>query len=160
MGFTFLRGGTLHAMQIYLAGAMTHAGRDLQAIRTLLDCLEADGHDVPTRHVADPLGRDVEGELSDAEVARRDLAWVASCDALVAEVSTPSHGVGVEVAAALAGDKPVLLTYRRGATVSRLLLGLPRVRAFAYDDSGDLREAVRRFLAGVRSGSAVSNPEV
>jgi hypothetical protein len=160
VGFTFLRGGTLHAMQIYLAAAMTHAGRDLQAIRTLLDCLEADGHDVPTRHVADPLGRDVEGELPDAELARRDLVWVASCDALVAEVSTPSHGVGVEVAAALAGGRPVLLIYRRGVAVSRLLLGLPRVRAVAYDDSGDLREAVRRFLAGVQSGSAVSDPEV
>jgi hypothetical protein len=147
-------------MQIYLAAAMTHAGRDLQAIRTLLDCLEGDGHDVPTRHVADPLGRDVEGELSGAEVARRDLAWVASCDAMVAEVSTPSHGVGVEVAAALAGGRPVLLMYRRGVAVSRLLLGLPRVRAFAYDDSGDLREAVRWFLAGVQSGSAVSDPEV
>ena len=119
-------------MRIYLAAAMTHAGRDLEAIRTLLDCLEADGHDVPTRHVADPLGRDVEGELADAEVARRDLDWVAGCDALVAEVSTPSHGVGVEVAAALAAGRPVLLTYRQGVAVSRLLLGLPGVRAFAY----------------------------
>ena len=160
MGFTLLPGCTLHAMRIYLAAAMTHAVRDLEAIRTLLDCLEADGHDVPTRHVADPLGRDVEGELPDAEVARRDLAWVAGCDALVAEVSTPSHGVGVEVAAALAAGRPVLLTYRQGVAVSRLLLGLPRVRAFAYNDTGDVCAAVRRFLAGVHSESAVSDPEV
>ena len=142
-------------MRIYLAAAMTHAGRDLEAIRTLLDCLEADGHNVPTRHVADPLGRDVEGELPDAEVARRDLAWVAGCEALVAEVSTPSHGVGVEVAAALSDGKPVLLTYRRGATVSRLLLGLPGVEAFAYADVGDVEQAVRRFLARVKGGLAV-----
>jgi 2'-deoxynucleoside 5'-phosphate N-hydrolase len=143
-------------MRIYLAAAMTHSGRDLEAIRTLLDCLEADGHDVPTRHVADPLGREVEGELPDGEVARRDLAWVASCDALVAEVSTPSHGVGVEVAAALSGSKPVLLTYRRGATVSRLLLGLPGVEAVSYNDAGDVRQSVRHFLARVKSGMAVS----
>ncbi|HVN32049.1 MAG TPA: nucleoside 2-deoxyribosyltransferase [Thermoanaerobaculaceae bacterium] len=143
-------------MRIYLAAAMTHKGRDLDAIKMLLDCLEADGHEVPTRHVADPLGREVEGEISDADLARRDLKWVADCSALVAEVSTPSHGVGVEVTVALAGNKPVLLAYRRGAPVSRLLLGLPGVEAFAYSDAGDLQQEVRRFLARVKGGLAVS----
>lgn len=139
-------------MRVYLAAAMTHAGRNFEDIKMLLDCLEAEGHTVPSRQVADPLGRDVESEITDAEVARRDLNWVAACDALVAEVSTPSHGVGVEVAAALATDKPVLLAYRRGTPVSRLLLGLPGVEAFAYTDAGDVREAVRRFLTTVRNG--------
>ena len=139
-------------MRIYLAGAMTHTGRDLDAIRTLLECLEREGHDVPTRHVADPLGRDVEPMMTDADVARRDLGWVASCDALVAEVSTPSHGVGVEVATALANRKPVLLAYRHGTVVSRLLLGLHGVEVFAYADAADARGAVRRFLARVHDG--------
>jgi nucleoside 2-deoxyribosyltransferase len=147
-------------VRIYLAAAMTHAGRDLEAIKALLDCLEAEGHEVPTRHVADPRGRDVEGGLPDAEVAQRDLAWVTGCDALVAEVSTPSHGVGVEVAAALAGGKPVLLTHRRGMAVSRLLLGLPGVEVVAYADAGELGEAVRRFLASVRPSSALCGPGV
>lgn len=143
-------------MRIYLAAAMTHTGRDLDAIRWLLDCLEADGHEVPTRHVADPRGREVEGEISEADLARRDLKWVADCNALVAEVSTPSHGVGVEVAAALTGNKPVLLAYRRGVPVSRLLLGLPGVEAFAYSGVDDVCSAVRRFLARVKDGLAVS----
>jgi nucleoside 2-deoxyribosyltransferase len=134
-------------VRIYLAAAMTHAGRDLKDIKMLLACLEEDGHAVPTRHVADPLGRDVEGELADADVASRDLSWVAACDALVAEVSTPSHGVGVEVAAAVASGKPVLLAYRRGTPVSRLLLGLPGVEVLAYGGPADAREGVRRFLA-------------
>jgi hypothetical protein len=95
--------------------------------------------------------------LPTAKVARRDLAWVVGCDALVAEVSTPSHGVGVEVAAALSGNKPVLLTYRRGATVSRLLLGLLGVEAFPYSDVDDVRQAVRLFLARVKDGLAVGH---
>jgi 2'-deoxynucleoside 5'-phosphate N-hydrolase len=143
-------------MRVYLAAAMTHAGRDLDAIKMVLDCLEADSHEVPTRHVADPLGREVDGEISDADLARRDLKWVADCDALVAEVSTPSHGVGVEVTAALTGNKPVLLAYRRGAPVSRLLLGLPGVEAFAYSGVDDIRSGVRRFLARVNGSLAVS----
>ena len=143
-------------MRIYLAAAMTHSGRDLDAIRMLLECLEADGHTVPSRHVADPLGRNVESEITDVEVARRDLSWVAACDALVAEVSTPSHGVGVEVAAAVAGDKPVLLAYRHGTTVSRLLLGLPGVEVATYTDAREIDEAVWRFLARVQGGPAAN----
>jgi hypothetical protein len=134
-------------MRIYLAAAMTNAGRDLDAIRTIFACLKEDGHDVPTWHVADPLGREDDQAITDAELAHRDLEWVAGCDALVAEVSTPSHGVGVEVTAALAAGKPVLLAHRRGAPVSRLLLGMQRVEVLAYGGAADAREGVRRFLA-------------
>ncbi|OYW02337.1 MAG: hypothetical protein B7Z61_11720, partial [Acidobacteria bacterium 37-71-11] len=113
---------------------MTNGARDLGAIRALLASIEGEGHEVPTRHVADPRGREVEGEATDAEVAQRDLAWVMSCDALVAEVSTPSHGVGVEVATALQHGIPVLLLHRRDAVVSRLMLGLTGVESAAYSD--------------------------
>jgi hypothetical protein len=133
-------------MRIYLAAAMTNAGRDLDAIRTLLDCLEDDGHEVPTRHVASPLGREAEQDITDGVLARRDLDWVAGCDALIAEVSTPSHGVGVEVATAVACGKPVLLAYRRGLAISRLLLGLPGVEVLAYSGPVDVRDGVRDFL--------------
>ncbi|OFV79674.1 MAG: hypothetical protein A2Y78_05195 [Acidobacteria bacterium RBG_13_68_16] len=141
-------------MRIYLAAAMTNADRDLDAVAAILDCLEGDGHDVPSRHVADPRGREVEGEISAAELARRDLGWIAGCDALVAEVSAPSHGVGIEVATALTGGKPVLLVYRRGTPVSRLLLGLPGVEVIAYRDATEIPGVVLRFLARVRGGPA------
>ncbi len=134
-------------MRVYLAAAMTSADRDVGGIGAVLAAIEALGHDVPPRHVADPLGRDVEGPATDGEIARRDLAWVAGSDALVAEVSTPSHGVGVEVATALAGGLPVLLLHRRGTTVSRLLLGLDGVEAAPYADADEAAAAVRRFFA-------------
>ncbi|HQT95124.1 MAG TPA: nucleoside 2-deoxyribosyltransferase, partial [Thermoanaerobaculaceae bacterium] len=130
-------------MRVYLAAAMTNGARDLGAIRALLASIEGEGHEVPTRHVADPRGREVEGEATDAEVAQRDLAWVMSCDALVAEVSTPSHGVGVEVATALQHGIPVLLLHRRDAVVSRLMLGLTGVESAAYSDPDAIAPAVR-----------------
>ncbi|HVN76718.1 MAG TPA: hypothetical protein VMT19_10410 [Thermoanaerobaculaceae bacterium] len=134
-------------MRVYLAAAMTNAARDVGAIGVLLDAIEASGAEVPTRHVADPLGREVEGLVTDADIARRDLDWVAGCDALVAEVSTPSHGVGVEVSAALRHGLPVLLIHRRGAPVSRLLLGLAGVETASYADAAEAALAVRLFLA-------------
>jgi nucleoside 2-deoxyribosyltransferase len=136
-------------MRVYLAAAMTNATRNLDDIRALVELLHAQGHEVPTGHVADPSGREPEAEISDAELARRDLAWVASCDALVAEVSTPSHGVGIEVATALAHGCPVLLLHRAGARLSRLLLGLPGATTRAYASAADAAAAVSAFLATV-----------
>jgi hypothetical protein len=141
-------------MRVYLAAAMTNAGRDLVAIRAVLDCLEGERHEVPSRHVADPRGRAVEGGATDAEVARRDLAWVTGCDALVAEVSTPSHGVGVEVATALQHGVPVLLLHRRDAVVSRLMLGLPGAESAAYESCDAIAPVVRAFLARAAARAA------
>ena len=144
-------------MRVYLAAAMTNGARDVGAIRALLASIEGEGHEVPTRHVADPRGREVEGEATDAEVAQRDLAWVMSCDALVAEVSTPSHGVGVEVATALQHGIPVLLLHRRDAVVSRLMLGLTGVESAAYSDPDAIAPAVRAFLA--RASGRAAGPD-
>lgn len=134
------------AMQVYLAAAMTNPDRDLATVRRFLAAIEAHGHTVPTRHVADPGGKAADRALTDAELARRDLAWLAASDALVAEVSAPSHGVGVEVMAALARALPVLLLRREGAAVSRLLLGLPGVAAVAYRDADEGCAAIAAFL--------------
>jgi 2'-deoxynucleoside 5'-phosphate N-hydrolase len=146
-------------VRVYLAAAMTNAARDLGAIRALLASIEGEGHEVPTRHVADPRGRNVEGDATDAEVAERDLAWVMGCDALIAEVSTPSHGVGVEVATALQHGVPVLLLHRRDAVVSRLMLGLAGVESAAYSDPGAIAPAVRSFLARASRRAAAPDAE-
>lgn len=135
-------------MRVYLAAAMTNPARDLDLLARLLGHLEGAGHEVPTRHIAAADGKERDKALTDAELARRDLDWIAGSDALVAEVSTPSHGVGVEVMEALARRIPVLLLRRDGAPVSRLLLGLPGVRISSYGSVDDVRAAIDGFLAG------------
>jgi 2'-deoxynucleoside 5'-phosphate N-hydrolase len=135
-------------MRIYLAAAMTNPVRDLDLLARLLAHLEDAGHEVPTRHIAAADGKERDKVLTDSELARRDLDWIAGSDALVAEVSTPSHGVGVEVMEALARRTPVLLLRRAGAPVSRLLLGLPGVRVSSYGSVDEARAAIDGFLAG------------
>ncbi len=136
-------------MRVYFAAAMTNPDRDLAVLGRLVEHVEGTGHEVPTRHVVAPDGKQRDRGLTDVELARRDLAWIASCDALVAEVSTPSHGVGVEVMAALDRRMPVLLLRREDVTVSRLLLGLPGVERAAYRSVADARAAIDSFLAAV-----------
>jgi 2'-deoxynucleoside 5'-phosphate N-hydrolase len=119
-------------MRVYLAGAMTNPDRDLATLQAILSSIEAAGYDVPTRHIAFPDGRDRDLSITDRELADRDLSWLAESDALIAEVSTPSHGVGIEVANALMRHLPVLLLVRRGLQVSRLLTGLVGLETRPY----------------------------
>ncbi len=143
-------------VRIYLAASMTTPAAEIAVIRDLLAALEGEGHLVPSRHVADAaaaMTRDA--QLSDAQLAARDLAWLADCDALIAEVSTPSHGVGVEVMAASAAGIPVLALARHGVRVSRLLGGLPGVRTATYRDGeqalAEVAEFLNRLVAGHRA---------
>jgi nucleoside 2-deoxyribosyltransferase len=140
-------------MNIYFACSIT-GGREFEpAYQEITRALLADGHSVPTAHLADARVKEFEGDLPPVVVYERDAAWIRACDALVAEVSTPSHGVGYEVAYALGLGKPVLCLYREGRTVSKMLTGntAATLRVQTYRDAGGAAEAVRAFLAGLIS---------
>ena len=112
-------------MRAYISGALLNAAC-LDDARRLYErlaeacALAGCAAYVPHQH-ADPV-RDP--HLSNAEVARRDLAEVRVADVLVAYVGEPSLGVGAEVAIALAGGKQVWLVAESDRKVSRFLLGL------------------------------------
>ena len=133
-------------MRVYLCAAMTNADRKLADITALLAAVEEAGHQVPTRHIAAHNARELDLGLTDQELASRDLAWLEAADAVVAEVTTPSHGVGVEVTHAVHVGKPVLVIHREGAVVSRLLTGLPGVQRATYATTDDAAQLALAFL--------------
>ena len=67
----------------------------------------------------------LEKVITPREVYDRDVAWIRACDALVAEVSAPSHGVGFEIGFALEYGKPVLCLAQKGIVVSKMITGNP-----------------------------------
>lgn len=141
-------------MVIYFACSITGGRADEAAYQLIVSTLETAGHEVPTAHLARPEVMDLEGVVDPADVYRRDIAWIDGCDALVAEVSTPSHGVGYEIGYALHIGKPVLCCYRQGVRVSKMITGNPdaRLQCIRYHQPDDLRRVLRAFLSRVRSG--------
>ena len=140
-------------MDIYFSCSITGGRRDQRIYASIVDYLKQRGHRVLTAHLA---GEDVlkEETLVDAgEVYRRDVEWVESCGALVAEVSTPSHGVGYEIALALLRDKAVMCCYRADRTVSKMILGNthPNLTLCAYHSLTDLQKALGAFLERVEA---------
>jgi len=110
-------------MNIYFACSIT-GGRELEPVyQTIVAALEDAGHQIPTSHLARAEAMEGERTLSPQDVYERDVRWIRECDALIAEVSVPSHGVGYEVAYALQNQKPVLCISQQGRRVSKMITG-------------------------------------
>ena len=115
-------------MNIYFACSITGGRQDEIIYQALVVTMQEAGHQVPTAILASPEVMPLEGMATPADVYARDTAWIEECDLLVAEVSTPSHGVGYEVGYALSLGKRVLCLYRKDCKVSKMILGNPDPR--------------------------------
>ncbi|KPK91953.1 MAG: hypothetical protein AMJ88_12140 [Anaerolineae bacterium SM23_ 63] len=138
-------------MNIYFSCSLT-GGRDDEVIyRAIVEHLHTSGHEVPTAHLAHPEVMELEKIVDPAEVYQRDIAWIQACDGVIAEVSTPSHGVGYEIAYALCLGKQVLCCHRRGVPVSKMLTGndMPGIAVQSYENKADALAAVDVFIAGL-----------
>ncbi len=134
-------------MDVYFSCSLTGGRQDQPVYAALVQHLEGLGHRVLTAHLADPEVMAQDARLDAATVYARDLAWLEACDVLVAEVTTPSHGVGFELAHARALGKPVLCLHRAGARVSKMITGCPDFRLGAYADPAEAQALAGRFLA-------------
>ena len=112
-------------MRIYLACTVRGDRAGAVAGRAIAERLQRHGHEVLTLHLLADSVEAAESQLTEEEVYRRDIEWLSTCDALVAEASGSSYGVGFEVGyvlgrSTISGQRVVLLydQARRGA-VSR-----------------------------------------
>jgi nucleoside 2-deoxyribosyltransferase len=135
-------------MNIYFSCSITGGRKDQEAYQAIVSALKAGGHEVPTAVLADTHILDLEAVTTAEEVYQRDITWLDACDAVVAEVSTPSHGVGYEIAYALGHGKPVICGYLAGKRVSKMLTGNnhPLIKMIAYKNVEDFIAEIGKFL--------------
>ncbi len=140
-------------MKIYFSCSITGGRDDEPVYAALVAHLQATGHEVLTAHLASPSALADDAGRGAAEVYARDTAWVRACDAMVAEVSTPSHGVGYEIAYALELGKPVLCCHRADARISKMIAGNTRsgLGLCAYPDLAGALRGVDAFLGGLQA---------
>lgn len=104
-------------MRIYFAGSIRGGRDDWTIYKEIVASLSKYGT-VLTEHIGESE-LSIKGEdLPDREIHDRDLAWLRSCDLLVAEVTRPSLGVGYEIGKATEWGLKVLCVYRPSVTPS------------------------------------------
>ena len=140
-------------MNIYFAGSIRGEEPDRVWFRTLIGRIGRHGR-VLTEHSFGYSPED-EARFDDQWIYETDMGWLREADAVVAEVTAPSFGVGYEIAKAEEWGKPVLLLYRlrEDRKPSAMLhgnRGLPMVK---FTDEMEALNAVDRFLQQVKGQS-------
>ncbi len=138
----------ISSMKIYFAGAIRGGRNDAKIYEKIITYLGSIGQ-VLTEHVGDQnLGNMGEKECIDMGIYKRDLKWLQSADAVVAEVTTPSLGVGYELGIAEKLKKPVLCLYRtsKGKRISAMVKGNNQLSLWEYHNLTEARSGIDSFF--------------
>jgi nucleoside 2-deoxyribosyltransferase len=135
-------------MKIYFAGSIRAGRDDVSIYEALITEMKKYG-DVLTEHVGN-AALSVKGDdgPTDRYIHNRDMAWLKSCDCVVAEVTTPSLGVGYELGWATALHKPVLCLHRSTPKIplSAMIAGSSAIQTVAYSSIDEAIEVIEKFL--------------
>lgn len=132
---------------IYFAGSIRGGRDDRELYVEIIAALRQYGR-VLTEHIADAGLTDSGETLGDADIHDRDIEWLRSATCMVAEVTTPSLGVGYEIGRAVEWNLPILCLFRSmpGRRVSAMIAGSDGVRMEQYSDAADLPRIFDNFF--------------
>jgi len=134
--------------KIYFAGSIRGGRNDLDLYQKIIGYLQRFG-EVLTEHIGDagltPMG---EADMTDEEIYRRDIGWLSDAEFVVAEVSTPSLGVGFEMATAVDLHKKILCLYRvqGDRKLSAMIAGCPGILVREYQTFEEARQIMDDFF--------------
>jgi len=128
-------------MRVYLSVPMI-ANRALPRAKLMAKAIEDSGNEVSSPWV---LGK-LEGTASKVNVFHRDRIGSEESDMLVADVTEPSIGVGMEIMAAYKAGKKIVLVAKKGVVTSRMLQHMEGKETVEYDDEKEVYDGLRRLL--------------
>lgn len=152
-------------MKIYLAGSIAGGRKFAKNIRSIAAVLEKLGHEVISPFVVSTQVNEsrfpgLKGKKLAEAKFKEDLDLVLNkVEAIVAEVSQPSHGVGVELGAITAGRiltnirTPILLLMDdslKNKTKSSLIFGNPHA-TFKYYNKDNVERVLKNFFGNIRT---------
>ena len=135
-------------MKIYFAGAIRGGREDAKIYEKIIAYLEQKGQ-VLTEHVGSiNLSRKGETSRKDKEIYNRDMEWLHSANIVVAEVTTPSLGVGYELGIAEKLQIPILCLYRseNGKNISAMVKGNNNFSSQEYHSLAEAQSYIDAFL--------------
>lgn len=129
-------------MRVYLSVPII-GGRNLELAETISKVIIECGHELTSQWV---ILEDPGFSALPNYIYERDTNGVKTSDIIVAEVSTPSHGVGMEIMLAITLRKRIIALARRDSQISRMLLGAPNIEWIFYDKTEEMKEKLKEKL--------------
>ena len=133
-------------MKIYFAGSIRAGRQDHHIYVELITFLKKYGQ-ILTEHLGDPNLSNKCEDLSEEFIHDRDMNWVFESNILIAEVTTPSLGVGYEIGRAIEHNIPVICLYKKSdKKLSGMLVGSKQVQVIEYNNLEQAKQKLLIFL--------------
>lgn len=143
-------------MSIYFTASIVGRRYHQQQYEKIVALLQKQGHRVIANHILKTTESAVREETeTDRRKYHQQLKqWINEVEAVVAECSYPSTGVGFEISYALSRNKPVLMLYKQGNTPPSLFENYSDEFLICeqYTDT-TLTHILSQFLVYIRGGS-------
>ncbi|ELY59196.1 nucleoside 2-deoxyribosyltransferase [Natronococcus amylolyticus DSM 10524] len=140
-------------MEIFFSGSIRGGRDDVDLYAELIGLLEQHGT-VLTEHVGieDVETKEREAGLTDVDIHDQDVAWLQQADIVVAEVTTPSLGVGYELGRAVAWEMPVLALNRPESKheLSAMVRGNDAIEVAEYRTVAEVEPVLEAFFERTR----------
>ena len=129
-------------MKVYLSVPMI-ANRALPRAQLMAKAITDAGHTITSPWVLGPIEN---ADPTLVDVFQRDRKATEESDAIVADVTEPSIGVGMELMAAYKMRRKIILVAKKGKVTSRMLMHMDHKETVEYEDEGEIYPALRRVL--------------
>ena len=140
-------------MNIYFAGSIRGGEPDREWFQQLIRYIKQYGR-VMTEHSFD-FSYEEEIKKDDVWIYTTDMEWLRESDAVIAEISAPSLGVGYELAKAEEWGIPILMLYKDtpARKPSAMLNGNKNLPLVIYNEKTEVFEAIEKFIMGLNLGA-------
>ena len=139
-------------MKIYFAGSIRGGRNDKELYFEIINHLQKYG-EVLTEHVGNINLIESGENLPDNSIYKRDISWISEADVLVAEVSTPSIGVGYEIREAEREGKDTICLYRNSSEkkLSAMISGNEKSKIIVYDSLEKLTSEIDSYFSNLET---------
>jgi hypothetical protein len=129
-------------LKVYLAVPLV-SNRSIGRARLMARAIRDSGHVVASPWNLDPLEVSSPGVVN---VFDRDRIGSENAEVMVADVTDPSTGVGMEVMAAYKAGRRIILVSKKGRRVSRMLEDMDGKEKLEYTEESEIYEGLLRML--------------
>ena len=134
-------------MKIYFAGSIRGGRTDQNTYTQIIELLKNYGT-VLTVHVGNKALTALEEEkLTNEFIFDRDMKWLKQADVVIAEVTTPSLGVGYEIATAEKLNKKILCLIKKNdiKKLSAMIYGNKRLTVKTYTSIKEVERILKSY---------------
>lgn len=135
-------------IKVYFAGSISGGRKDSKIYGELIKYISMFGT-VLTEHIGDLSLGNMGESKTNKEIFDRDVSWIKEANLIIAEVSTPSLGVGYELGLAESLSKKILCLYRpqEGKRLSAMVSGNSSFQVIKYSDLEDVKNKLKEFFS-------------